>query len=122
MQTKIFALLFSSLFADSVTVTVSCSNGTFVPNLLIWNVVDSHLQPIPGLTPEDGAKTDEKGAFTIENSETFTDPFYFSFVAKDGSTCGSYSVVLDPIDPSKGIVQLAYYPTSSPCSCANLID
>lgn len=123
MKLQIFCVLaiFSPvLFADSITVNVGCTNGASVANLSIHSVMDHHFQPVTGLTPSDGAKTDGGGNFIIENSELFTPPFFFFFNSTNGSTCGGYLISIDPRSPFQGQIQLPYYPTNVPCSCANL--
>jgi hypothetical protein len=103
---------FTSAHADSITVTVRCSNGQAVKNLSVA-VRDSLGDDIPNLLP-----TNSKGTFVIENSELYTPPFYLWYQTSQGSVCGSYYINLT--QPNQGLVQLNYYPTELPCSCSNL--
>lgn len=107
------AFLSQLCFAGDITVTVYC-NGNSVDDLQI-TVVDSENRPVDGAT-----WTDQNGQFTIANSEDYTAPFYLFFTARDGSTCGAYPVII--YDAMRGDVQLAYYPTILPCSCAHCLD
>ncbi len=112
-QTLFFLVLATSAFADTVPVTVTCSNGMKVPNLAV-SVIDSLGQTVADVQP-----TNSLGQFTIEDSELYTAPFYMWFRTKSGSICGSYYIYIDQDDA--GWVHLNYYPTELPCSCSKLV-
>jgi len=101
-----------SVFGDTLSVVVLCSNGQLVPNLPV-TVFDSNGQAIPNVDP-----TDSNGVFVINNSEMYAFPFYMYFTTPQGYECGSYYIYVDP--QGMGQVALNYYPTELPCSCANL--
>ena len=107
-------IMTSTLFAETINVTVRCSNGKNVPNLPV-RVLDSNLQEVPDVQP-----TDVHGVFHIENSELFTAPFFMYFTTPSGGTCGSYFIYIDPAN--EGHVDLNYYPDNLPCSCAKLVQ
>ena len=109
-MTAIAVCVLSSLVADSLTVTVQCSNGQYVTNLPI-SVYDSAGTEVSGLTV-----TDSQGTFVINNSQNYQAPFNMFFTAKNGSMCGAYNI---NVNGSTGSVSLNYYPTELPCSCAN---
>lgn len=99
------------LVADDLTVTVVC-NGQKVGKLPI-TVYDSQFEQIPNVE-----QTDNQGQFIIENSQNYMQPFMLFFRAANGSTCGSYTVIVN--GDGVGFVGLNYYPTELPCSCSKL--
>jgi hypothetical protein len=107
------AFLVSPLSADTFTVTVKCSNGANITKLQV-EVFDSLNVSVPDVSP-----TDSNGEFVIENSETYTAPFYMCFKTPSGSMCGNYSI--NEITPATGSVMLNYYPTNLSCSCSKLV-
>ena len=109
-MTAIALCVLSSLVANSLSVTVRCSNGQNVANLPI-TVLDATGAKVAGLT-----KTNAQGVFVINNSQNYQTPFNMFFTAKNGSMCGAYNI---NISGNTGMVSLNYYPTELPCSCAN---
>ena len=109
---KILALLIcsSTLLADTLTVTVRCSNGNRIANLPI-SVYDATGFEVPGIS-----RTDSGGDFVIQNSQNYQAPYNLFFTAYDGSTCGAYNVIQST--PDEGFVYLNYYPVDLPCSCS----
>lgn len=107
-------LAFAPVFADTLSVTVTCSNGQVVSNLPV-TVVDSNGQMIPDVEP-----TNSKGIFMIDNSEMYTLPLFMYFTSPQGYECGSYYIYIDP--QGLGQVSLNYYPTELPCSCSQLLE
>lgn len=102
-----------SLFADTLTVTVMCSNGQPVANLPVI-VRDSLSQKVPDVGP-----TDENGVFQIAyETYQYTPPFYMWFTSSKNSICGSYYIYVDP--DGDGWINLNCYPTELPCSCYDL--
>lgn len=109
----LFLFLSAVLFADSLSVVVTCSNGKNVPNLPV-HVFDSNWVEVPNILP-----TDSNGTFVINDSELYVTPFYIYFKDTRGSRCGNYLVRVD--ESGLGSVLLNYYPTSLPCSCSHYV-
>ena len=107
-------LTLTPVFADTLRVTVTCSNGQFVSNLPV-TVVDSTGQTIPNVE-----STNSEGVFLIDQSEMYTLPLFMYFTTPQGNECGSYYIYIDP--QGFGQVCLNYYPTELPCSCAQLLE
>ena len=101
----------SNVAAVNLTTLVSC-NGEGVGQVNIL-VRDSNQVLVPNVN-----QTDNNGFFVIPNAETYAHPFLFWFYAKNGSTCGAYSVL--ELTDTNGMVPLPYYPTDVPCSCSKL--